>query len=71
MKCGEFPADGALQFECINVWANQSRKCPLCTASMSAFLLHELDSKTGPAKVSWLKLPSPALHAQRTSSFAL
>ncbi|KAJ9096798.1 hypothetical protein QFC21_005069 [Naganishia friedmannii] len=37
-------------FECINVWANQSRKCPLCTRPMSPFLLHELDSPVGPTK---------------------
>jgi E3 ubiquitin-protein ligase Topors len=38
------------QFECIGVWANQSRKCPLCSAEMAPFLLHDLDSKV-PTKV--------------------
>jgi len=38
------------QFECIGVWANQSRKCPLCSAEMAPFLLHDLDSSV-PTKV--------------------
>ena len=41
------------QFECIGVWANQSRKCPLCSAEMAPFLLHDLDSIT-PTKVRLL-----------------
>ena len=47
-----------LQFECINVWANQSRKCPLCTRPMAPFLLHELDSPVGPTKFYLPPLPS-------------
>lgn len=39
-------------FDCINVWSNQSRKCPLCTAPMREFLVHGLDRRTGPVKVS-------------------
>ncbi|RXK37011.1 hypothetical protein M231_05718 [Tremella mesenterica] len=31
-------------FECIGVWANQSRRCPLCSADMAPFLLHDLDA---------------------------
>ncbi|KAJ9105542.1 hypothetical protein QFC19_003524 [Naganishia cerealis] len=45
-------------FECINVWANQSRKCPLCTRPMAPFLLHELDSPVGPTKFYLPPLPS-------------
>lgn len=32
------------------MWANQSRRCPLCSADMAPFLLHELDD-TVPTKV--------------------
>ncbi|KAJ9121968.1 hypothetical protein QFC24_004551 [Naganishia onofrii] len=49
-------------FECINVWANQSRQCPLCVRSMSPFLLHELDSPVGPTKVSSLSSSSSSNH---------
>lgn len=42
----------AMQFECIGVWANQSRRCPLCSADMSPFLLHDLDRPV-PTKVSF------------------
>ncbi|GFZ43004.1 hypothetical protein JCM24511_00722 [Saitozyma sp. JCM 24511] len=37
-------------FECIGVWANQSRRCPLCSTDMAPFLLHDLDNAT-PTKV--------------------
>ncbi|WRT65329.1 uncharacterized protein IL334_002272 [Kwoniella shivajii] len=44
-------------FECIGVWANQSRRCPLCSADMAPFLLHDLDAKT-PTKFYLPPLPS-------------
>ncbi|ORX36267.1 hypothetical protein BD324DRAFT_581063 [Kockovaella imperatae] len=56
-------------FECIGVWANQSRRCPLCSTDMSAFLLHDLDSSTPTKfylpplpqkKVPSLSLPGPS-----------
>ncbi len=50
-------AAGRAQFACINVWANQSRRCPLCSAAMSAFLLHKIDDPAGPQKVCSPRLP--------------
>ncbi|KAK6906980.1 hypothetical protein I203_100969 [Kwoniella mangroviensis CBS 8507] len=44
-------------FECIGVWANQSRRCPLCSADMAPFLLHDLNSST-PTKFYLPPLPS-------------
>ncbi|WVQ83432.1 hypothetical protein IAT38_005573 [Cryptococcus sp. DSM 104549] len=44
-------------FECIGVWANQSRRCPLCSADMAPFILHDLDSST-PTKFYLPPLPS-------------
>ncbi|WWC98942.1 hypothetical protein V866_005836 [Kwoniella sp. B9012] len=44
-------------FECIGVWANQSRRCPLCSADMAPFLLHDLDAST-PTKFYLPPLPS-------------
>ncbi|WVW79787.1 hypothetical protein I302_101757 [Kwoniella bestiolae CBS 10118] len=44
-------------FECIGVWANQSRRCPLCSADMAPFLLHDLDANT-PTKFYLPPLPS-------------
>ena len=32
------------------MWVNQSRRCPLCSADMAPFLLHDLDDAT-PTKV--------------------
>ncbi|KAK8861223.1 hypothetical protein IAR55_002042 [Kwoniella newhampshirensis] len=47
-------------FECIGVWANQSRRCPLCSADMAPFLLHDLDATT-PTKFYLPPLPSRTL----------
>ncbi|KAG8905865.1 hypothetical protein FRB99_008076 [Tulasnella sp. 403] len=32
-------------FECIEMWCSQSRKCPLCTASIGAYLIHNIRSQ--------------------------
>ncbi|KAL7419922.1 hypothetical protein Q5752_005841 [Cryptotrichosporon argae] len=45
-------------FECIGVWANQARRCPLCSADMAAFLLHDLDALV-PTKFYLPPLPQP------------
>ncbi|ORY27653.1 hypothetical protein BCR39DRAFT_594419 [Naematelia encephala] len=47
-------------FECIGVWANQSRRCPLCSADMAPFLLHELDNAV-PTKFYLPPLPQRKL----------
>ncbi|WVF66932.1 hypothetical protein IAT40_001675 [Kwoniella sp. CBS 6097] len=47
-------------FECIGVWANQSRRCPLCSADMAPFLLHDLDASK-PTKFYLPPLPSHKL----------
>ncbi|OCF34107.1 hypothetical protein I316_04055 [Kwoniella heveanensis BCC8398] len=47
-------------FECIGVWANQSRRCPLCSADMAPFLLHDLDASK-PTKFYLPPLPSRKL----------
>lgn len=44
-----------MQFTCIGVWANQSRRCPLCNAPMSDCLLHDLGSAM-PTKVGLRRL---------------
>ncbi|KAI9632201.1 uncharacterized protein MKK02DRAFT_30074 [Dioszegia hungarica] len=44
-------------FECIGVWANQSRRCPLCSADMAPFLLHDLDNPV-PTKFYLPPLPT-------------
>ena len=53
MLCYETRSMGSTdaQFECIGVWANQSRRCPLCSADMAPFLLHDLNNPI-PTKVS-------------------
>ncbi|KAK1920779.1 hypothetical protein DB88DRAFT_513526 [Papiliotrema laurentii] len=43
-------------FECIGMWSNQSRRCPLCSADMAPFLLHDLDNST-PTKFYLPPLP--------------
>ncbi|TYJ55817.1 hypothetical protein B9479_003469 [Cryptococcus floricola] len=50
-------------FECICIWSNQSRKCPLCSGDMAPFLLHDLDAET-PTKYYLPPLPSKS--AQET-----
>ena len=60
-----------LQFECIYVWANQSRKCPLCTRPMAPFLLHELDSPVGPSKVRLFLRKINAISPTHRSPFSL
>ncbi|CAD6582864.1 MAG: hypothetical protein TREMPRED_003407 [Tremellales sp. Tagirdzhanova-0007] len=47
-------------FECIGVWASQSRRCPLCSADMAPFLLHDLDEAV-PAKFYLPPLPERKL----------
>ncbi|WVN84879.1 uncharacterized protein L203_100015 [Cryptococcus depauperatus CBS 7841] len=32
-------------FHCICLWANRSRKCPLCSGDMAAFFLHDLAAR--------------------------
>ncbi|OXG11998.1 hypothetical protein C366_05720 [Cryptococcus neoformans Tu401-1] len=44
-------------FECISIWSNQSRKCPLCAGAMAPFLLHNLDEEV-PTKFYLPPLPS-------------
>ena len=38
-------AHDRLCFDCIFVWCQQSRKCPLCNAPIGPFLIHNLRSK--------------------------
>ncbi|WVR04167.1 hypothetical protein IAU60_001167 [Kwoniella sp. DSM 27419] len=47
-------------FECLGVWANQSRRCPLCSADMAPFLLHDLDAEK-PTKFYLPPLPTARL----------
>ncbi|WWC87479.1 uncharacterized protein L201_002368 [Kwoniella dendrophila CBS 6074] len=47
-------------FDCIGIWANQSRRCPLCSADMASFLLHDLDAVT-PTKFYLPPLPSKSI----------
>ncbi|RSH94263.1 hypothetical protein EHS25_004066 [Saitozyma podzolica] len=63
-------------FECIGVWANQSRRCPLCSTDMAPFLLHDLDNATPTKfylpplpsrKVPSLSLPGPSNRNRRMS----
>ncbi|KAF8579148.1 hypothetical protein K439DRAFT_1638217 [Ramaria rubella] len=54
-------AHDRLCFECIYVWCQQSRKCPLCNASIGPFLIHNFRSKYDYSKyyLSPLELSTP------------
>ncbi|WVQ74691.1 hypothetical protein IAR50_004295 [Cryptococcus sp. DSM 104548] len=52
-------------FECICIWSNQSRKCPLCSGDMAPFLLHDLDAET-PTKYYLPPLPTKLAHETNT-----
>lgn len=52
-------AHDRLCFECIFVWCQQSRKCPLCNAPIGAYLIHNFRSDYDYSKYYLPPLRSP------------
>jgi E3 ubiquitin-protein ligase Topors len=44
-------------FECIRLWSDQSRRCPLCSQALGGYLIHRIRSKYDYQKHHLLPLP--------------
>jgi len=44
-------------FECIRLWSDQSKRCPLCSQALGGYLIHRIRSKYDYQKHHLLPLP--------------